>query len=75
MAMECDLNVYEKDINKVKVGDRVLITLTNEPGTTICGRVYGMNQYFTDGTKAVAMHVRLSNSNPQGVKSANLFSS
>ncbi len=61
-AVECDLNVYEKDINKVQVGDQVLITLTNEPGTKIYGRVYGMNQYFTDGTKSVAVHVRLDNS-------------
>lgn len=58
-AVECDLNVYEKDINKVKVGDAVLLTVTNEPNKKIYGRVYGMNQYFTDGTKAVAVHVRL----------------
>lgn len=58
-AVECDLNVYEKDINKVKVGDAVMITVTNEPGTKLYGKVYGMNQYFTDGTKAVAVHVSL----------------
>lgn len=58
-AVECDLNVYEKDIDKVKVGDAVKLTVTNEPGTKIYGKVYGMNQYFTDGTKAVAVHVRL----------------
>lgn len=58
-AVECDLNVYEKDIDKVKVGDGVLLTVTNAPGTKVYGRVYGMNRYFTDGTKAVAVHVRL----------------
>lgn len=58
-AVECDLNVYEKDISKVKIGDDVLLTVTNEPNTKIYGKVYGMNQYFTDGTKAVAVHVRL----------------
>lgn len=67
-AVECDLNVYEKDMGKVKVGDRVLLTVTNEPGTKIHGTVYGMNPYFTDGTKAVAVHVKLSNHGGQTPK-------
>lgn len=58
-AVECDLNVYEKDINKVHIGDAVQLSVTNEQGKTAYGRVYGMNHYFTDGTKAVAVHVRL----------------
>lgn len=58
-AVECDLNVFEKDINKVKVGDRVLLSLTNQAGVNVGGRVYGMNEYFNDGTKSVAVHVRL----------------
>ncbi len=71
-AVECDLNVYEKDINKVKVGDAVLLTVTNEPGTKVYGKVYGMNQYFTDGTKSVAVHVRLNNSKTK-TQNAKLF--
>lgn len=58
-AVECDLNVFEKDINRIKVGDAVRLSVTNEPGTQAEGRVYGINPYFTDGTKAVAVHVRL----------------
>ena len=67
-AVECDLNVFEKDINKVKNGDRVRVELANQPGVTLTGRVYGMNQYFNDGTKSVAVHVRLDNA-----KGARLF--
>ena len=58
-AVECDLNVFEKDINKVKAGNRVLLSLTNQPGVKVSGHVYGMNQYFNDGTKSVAVHVKL----------------
>lgn len=58
-AVECDLNVFEKDLGKVKVGDAVLVSLTNQKGVKVSGRVYGMNQYFNDGTKAVAVHVKL----------------
>ena len=58
-AVECDLNVFERDIARVRVGARVVLALTNQPGVTVTGRVYGMNQYFNDCTKAVAVHVRL----------------
>lgn len=58
-AVECDLNIFEKDLNKVKTGNRVLLSLTNQPGVKLTGHVYGMNQYFNDGTKSVAVHVKL----------------
>lgn len=58
-AVECDLNVFEKDIDKVKKGDRVLLTLTNQPSVKVSGHVYGMNEYFNKGTKSVAVHVKL----------------
>lgn len=67
-AVECDLNVFEKDINKVKAGDKVLLSLTNQPGVKVSGHVYGMNQYFNDGTKSVAVHVKL-----DATRNAHLF--
>ena len=58
-AVECDLNVFEKDLAKVKVGNRVTFSLTNQPGVKLSGTVYGMNQYFNDGSKSVAVHVKM----------------
>lgn len=58
-AVECDLNVFEKDLAKIKVGNRVTLNLTNQPDVKLSGTVYGMNQYFNDNTKAVAVHVKL----------------
>lgn len=58
-AVECDLNVFEKDLGKVKIGDKVLLSLTNQPGVSVSGHIYGMNEYFNDGTKSVAVHVKL----------------
>lgn len=57
--VECDLNVFEKDINKVKTGDKVFMSLTNQPGVNVSGHVYGMNEYFNKGTKSVSVHVKL----------------
>ena len=67
-AVEADLNVFERDIAKVKAGDRVLLSLTNQPGVKVSGTIYGINQYFNDGTKSVAAHVRL-----DATKGARLF--
>lgn len=58
-AVECDLNVFEKDLAKVKVGNRVTFSFTNQPGIKLSGTVYGMNQYFNDGSKSVAVHVKM----------------
>ena len=58
-ALECDLNVFEKELAKIKVGNRVTINLTNQPGVKLSGTVYGMNQYFNDNSKAVAVHVKI----------------
>lgn len=58
-AVECDLNVFEKDLAKVKVGNRVTFSLINQPGIKLSGTVYGMNQYFNDGSKSVAVHVKM----------------
>lgn len=57
--VEADLSVFEKDLAKVKPGCRVSLTLTNQPGSHVEGHVYGVNQYFNDGTKAASAHVRI----------------
>lgn len=57
--VECDLNVLEKDLAKVKVGDKVQLSLVNQQGQQVSGHVYGMNEYFNEGTKTVAVHVKI----------------
>lgn len=58
-AVECDLNVFERDLAKVRKGDRVLLSLTNQSGVSVGGEVYAINNYFNDGSKSVSVHVRL----------------
>jgi len=60
-AVECDLNVFEKDIAKVKRGARVLLSLTNQAGKTIEGYVSGINESFNAKDKSVAVHVKIEN--------------
>ena len=57
--VECDLNVFEKDLGKIKVGQKVCVTLPNQPGVTLSGTVYGINDTFNEGTKTVGVHVKI----------------
>lgn len=57
-AVECDLNVFEKDIAKVKRGAKVLVSLTNSDGKTAEGYVSGVNENFNEGDRSVAVHVK-----------------
>lgn len=57
--VECDLNVFEKDLAKIKVGQKVNVTLPNQPGVTLSGTVYGINDSFNEGTKTVGVHVKI----------------
>ncbi|AWA28979.1 efflux RND transporter periplasmic adaptor subunit [Flavobacterium magnum] len=70
--IHCDLLVYEKDIFKVKIGQKIHFTLTNMPdhqgeheGKAIEGEIFGIDKTFEDGSKAIAVHARIKNENHQ----------
>lgn len=54
--IHCDLVVYEKDLFKVKTGQRVHFTLTNQNNRQIQGEIYGVNKSFEDDSKGIIVH-------------------
>ncbi|CAM3691516.1 efflux RND transporter periplasmic adaptor subunit [Mucilaginibacter galii] len=54
--VHCDLVVYEKDLFKVKAGQHVYFTLTNQENREITGKIYGVNQSFENESKAIIAH-------------------
>lgn len=58
--IHCDLLVYEKDLFKVKAGQKVNFVLTNQANQQISGQIYGVNQSFENESKAVVVHARIS---------------
>jgi cobalt-zinc-cadmium efflux system membrane fusion protein len=60
--LHCDLMVYEKDLAKVKAGQKVNFTLTNQNNVVITGRIYGVNQSFENDSKSVIAHAIIDNS-------------
>ena len=59
--LHVDLLVYEKDLSKVKAGQSIRFTLTNQDNTEIKGKVFNVSQSFENDTKSVAVHADISN--------------
>lgn len=57
--LHLDLYVYEKDLPKMKVGQTIHFTLTNNPGKEYDAEVYGISNSFEDASKAIAVHCRV----------------
>lgn len=60
----CDLQVFEKDIAKVSVGQTVNFILTNQKDKLVSGRVTGINKSFEQQNKSVVVHAVLNNVAP-----------
>jgi cobalt-zinc-cadmium efflux system membrane fusion protein len=59
--MHVDLLVYEKDLQKVKVGQTINFILTNQDNTEIKGKVFSIGKAFENETKSVAVHADIIN--------------
>ncbi|MBK9729053.1 MAG: efflux RND transporter periplasmic adaptor subunit [Saprospiraceae bacterium] len=64
--LHLDLYVYEKDLQKLKVGQTIHFTLTNNPGKEYDAEVYAISNTFEQNTKAVAVHAMVKG-NKQGL--------
>lgn len=58
-AVYASLNVYERDIQQVKVGQTVDLTLTNSPGTHLKGVVRQICRSIDSQTKTIDVHVAI----------------
>jgi cobalt-zinc-cadmium efflux system membrane fusion protein len=57
--LHLDLYVYEKDLQKLKVGQTIHFTLTNNPGKEYDADVYAISNTFEENTKAIAVHAKV----------------
>ncbi|KGO94106.1 efflux RND transporter periplasmic adaptor subunit [Flavobacterium subsaxonicum] len=61
--LHVDLLVYEKDLQKVKHGQNIRFTLTNQDNLEINGKVFNVSKAFENETKSVAVHADIANNN------------
>lgn len=64
--LHLDLYVYEKDLAKLKEGQTIHFTLTNNPGKEYDADIYAISNTFEPNTKAVAVHAMVKG-NKQGL--------
>ena len=54
--LHLDLFIYEKDLGKLKDGQTIHFTLTNNPGKEYDAKIYSISNTFEQNTKAIAVH-------------------
>lgn len=57
--LHLDLNVFEKDIALIKVGQDVLFTIPNIPGETMHARIYSIGKALEVAPQSVIIHAEL----------------
>jgi RND family efflux transporter MFP subunit len=57
--LHLDIFVYEKDLPKVKPGQIIHFTLTNNPGTEYDASIYSIGTAFEGDSKTVPVHARV----------------
>ncbi len=62
-----DLNVYEKDLFKIKEGQTVDVVFTNQANKILKATIFGINKSFTNESKAVVVHAKISSTDVKGL--------
>ena len=57
--LHLDLFIYEIDLSKLKEGQTIHFTLTNNAGKEYDAKVYGISNTFEENTKAIAVHAKV----------------
>lgn len=64
--LHIDINVYEKDLASMSIGQKVDFVLTNNPEVRLSGVIYKYASSFTDNSKSVIAHVRITDKGSAG---------
>lgn len=65
--MHLDLNVYEKDLGTISVGQVIDFVLTNQSKKSIKGKIFGINKSFSNESKTVAVHAKIESDDAKGL--------
>ena len=59
--VHADLMVFEKDVFKVKKGQKVSFTIQSDPDSELIAEIYSVSKTFEDSPKAVHVHAEIEN--------------
>ena len=57
--LHLDLTLFEKDIAKVKIGDKVIFTDANDASHTHPSTIFALNKSFEDNQQAIIAHAKI----------------
>lgn len=57
--IHADLMVFEKDVYKVRKGQKLTFTVESVPGTTLTAKIYSVGKQFEQNPKAVHVHAEI----------------
>ena len=57
--MHLDLNVFEKDMGRIAIGQEIDFVLTNQSNKVIKAKIFGTNKSFSNESKSVAVHAKI----------------
>ena len=57
--IHADLMVFEKDVYKVKKGQKITFTVESVPGATLTAKIYSVGKQFEQNPKAVHVHAEI----------------
>ena len=58
-ALHLDLQVFEKNIPLIKIGQKIDFVVTNNPNKTYSAEVYNIGSSFIGGSKTIAVHSKI----------------
>lgn len=58
-AIHADFMVYEKDVQFVKVGQKIHFTVSNRPGEELTAIIFAIGKEFEANTRAVHIHAKI----------------
>jgi multidrug efflux pump subunit AcrA (membrane-fusion protein) len=61
--LHLDINVFEKDLPLIKVGQIIHFNLTNNPTTEYDAQVYSIGSSFEDASKTIPVHCKIKGKN------------
>jgi cobalt-zinc-cadmium efflux system membrane fusion protein len=57
--LHLDLTLFEKDISKVKIGDKIMFTDANDISHTHPGTIFSLNKSFEENQQAILAHAKI----------------
>lgn len=70
--LHLDLQIYEKDLPRVKTGQTIHFTLTNNAGTEYDAEIFSIGTAFENNSKTIPVHARVKGAKPGLIEGMNV---